>query len=370
MRIAYIFNSSLPSYNPGSLQVIKTCEGIIKNGHKVTLITPNTGLQLSVKKFYDLKKIPKIIRLKFFNKFPLGLNYYLFSILAVLSILKHKYDVFITRNIFTLIVLVLFKKKVIIEIHHDFSIESRIVNFLIYNFNFLNNKNVIKIIAITKPVKNFLLKNFEIAKSKIEIVPSASNIRVNFQNLKKKKRFNIGYFGSLEKGKGADFVGALSKLDNYNNYFIYGGTFEKMEKFEKKFKNKNLKLSSYIPYEKIKKIISKMDILLLPTNTKIIKASGGVGNLAKFTSPLKLFDYLASGKLIICSNLNVLNEIINNGKNCIVIKNLKKLNWLKEIQSVNKNLYRINKIKKNAHETSKKYTYFNRARMILNNLKF
>ena len=36
MHIAYIFNSSLPSYNPGSLQVIKTCEGIIKNGHKVT----------------------------------------------------------------------------------------------------------------------------------------------------------------------------------------------------------------------------------------------------------------------------------------------------------------------------------------------
>ena len=49
MHIAYIFNSSLPSYNPGSLQVIKTCEGIIKNGHKVTLITPNTGLKLSTK---------------------------------------------------------------------------------------------------------------------------------------------------------------------------------------------------------------------------------------------------------------------------------------------------------------------------------
>ena len=59
MHIAYIFNSSLPSYNPGSLQVIKTCEGIIKNGHKVTLITPNTGLKLSIKKFYNLKKFPR-----------------------------------------------------------------------------------------------------------------------------------------------------------------------------------------------------------------------------------------------------------------------------------------------------------------------
>lgn len=370
MHIAYIFNSSLPSYNPGSLQVIKTCEGIIKNGHKVTLITPNTGLKLSIKKFYNLKKIPKIVRLKLFNKFPLGLSYYLFSILAVISTLKYKYDVYITRNIFTLIVLILLKKKVIIEIHHDFSIESRIVNFLIFNFNFLDNKNVIKIIAITKPVKDFLLKNFYLDKSKIKIIPSASNIRVNFQNLKRKKRFNIGYFGSLEKGKGAYFVGTLSKLDNHNDYFIYGGTFEKIKKFKEKFKNKNLKLSAYVSYANIEKIISNMDILLLPTDTKLIKTSSGVGNLAKFTSPLKLFDYLASGKLIICSNLNVLKEIITNGKNCIIIKNLKKLNWLKEIQSVNNNLQRINKIKKNAHETSKKYTYFNRAKEILNSFKF
>ena len=40
-----------------------------------------------------------------------------------------------------------------------------------------------------------------------------------------------------------------------------------------------------------------MDVLLMPAN-KNVKATGGVGNLSGFTS-LKLFDYLASGKLII-----------------------------------------------------------------------
>ena len=48
----------------------------------------------------------------------------------------------------------------------------------------------------------------------------------------------------------------------------------------------------------------------MPANKNVIKATGGVGNLSKFTSPLKLFDYLASGKLIISTKLNVFKEII------------------------------------------------------------
>ena len=48
----------------------------------------------------------------------------------------------------------------------------------------------------------------------------------------------------------------------------------------------------------------------MPSSKKILRSAGGVGNIAKYTSPLKLFDYMASGKLIIASNLNVFKEIL------------------------------------------------------------
>ena len=60
----------------------------------------------------------------------------------------------------------LFKKKAIIEFHHDLSIESRIVRFIFYNFNILNNKKIIKIIAITKNVKEFLINDLQVNSSK------------------------------------------------------------------------------------------------------------------------------------------------------------------------------------------------------------
>ena len=62
--------------------------------------------------------------------------------------------------------------------------------------------------------------------------------------------------------------------------------------------------------KKLKHHISKMDVLIMPSNKKTLRSTGGVGNIAKYTSPLKLFDYLSAGKLIIVSDLKVLNEII------------------------------------------------------------
>ncbi len=369
MRICYLFNSSVPSYNPSSLQVIKTCEGLTQLKHKVYLITPNTGLKYNIKNYYDLIYSPIRIKLKFFKKFPKGLNYYLFSFFSVIRGISLKPDVFLTRNLFTLIILILFNKKVIVELHHDLSNEGRFVNFVFTYFNILNSKNVIKIIAITNAVKIFLIRELKINKKKIKIIPSASSLQLKFSKLKKKKNYNIGYFGSLEKSKGYDFIANLSKIDKNNNYYVYGGDKKIIDILKKKVQNKNLFLHEYIPYKKLKHQISKMDVLIMPSNKKILRSTGGVGNIAKYTSPLKLFDYLSAGKFIIVSDLKVFNEIIKNNKHCIVIS-LNQTKWIKVLKNIRNNLKKINILKKNAFILSKKYTYKNRARQLLDGLKY
>ena len=368
MRISYILNSSLPSNNASSLQVIKTSEALVKLVDKVFLITPDTGLNKSIKNFYDLKYVPKRIRLKFFKKFPQGINYYLFSLLSVYKALKLKTDLYITRNLFTLILLNVLKKKVIIEIHHDLSNEGKLVKFLYKNFNILNSKNILKIVAITKSVKNFLTKDLKVKKNKIQIIPSASSLKIKFSKLYKRKKYNIGYFGSLEKSKGSDFIIKMSKLDINNKYFVYGGSEKTVKELRKKTLNHNIYLHSHISYKDLKKKIKKMDILLMPSNKTLVKSLGGVGNIAKYTSPLKLFDYLASGKLIYLSELKVFNEIIKNKKNCIVINRLNPYIWCNHIQKISKNLKKINILKKNAYNLSKNYTYEKRAQQILKNI--
>ena len=188
MRISYLFNSAVPSHNAGSIQVVKTCEGLVSWNNKVFIITPDTGLKTSMKNFYDLKLIPERIRLKHFTQHPQGLRYYLFSILSVFKAISLKTDLFITRNLFTLIILNILKKKTIIEIHHDLSNEGKLVRFFYKNFDILNSKNILRVVAITNSVKKFLTRELKVDKKKIKIIPSASSLNFKFKALKNKKK--------------------------------------------------------------------------------------------------------------------------------------------------------------------------------------
>ena len=365
MRIAYLFNSSTPSSNPSSIQVVNTCSALTKLSHRVKLIVPNTGQNVSLLKFYGINKSPKLIKLKYFNKFPLGFNYYLFSFFSIAYAIFDKTELYITRNVFNLILLNILKKRVIIEIHHDLHNEGRIVKFLCRYIDVFNKKNIVKIVAITNAVKKYLIKNFNIDSKKIKVISSASSLKFRFNNLKKKKFYNIGYFGSLDRSKGSNFIIKLAKKDLVNKYYIYGGSKYDVSKLRKRGIPNNLKINHSVHYGTLKPIISKMDILLMPSSTKKIRSLGNFGNIVKFTSPLKLFDYLASGKLIISSNASVFKEILSDGKNCLIVNNFKINNWLKIFNKEKFKLSKINNIKRNAFKLSKKYTYTKRAKKIL-----
>jgi len=370
MRISYLFNSSIPSSNPGSIQVANMCAAMSILSHDVNLITPATGLNVPFSKFYGLKNSTKIKKIKIFKRFPLGINYYLFSIASIIYGIFIKTDLFITRNFFTLFLLILIKKKVIIEIHHDLSSEGRVVKLLYKIFDVLNNKNIIKVIAITSGVKQYLIKELKVKPKKIQILSSVSGLKFKFKILKKKKSLKVGYFGSLDKSKGSDFIVKLAKIDKKNNYFIFGGNSKDVKELNCINKSSNLKISKSIEYGKLNKYISSMDVLIMPSNIRVIRSLGGIGNISKYTSPMKIFDYLASGKLIIASDVRVYREILQHDKNCILIKKLNILLWLRTLNYIQYNLKKINKIKRNAFNLSKKYTYSLRAKKLLENCDF
>ena len=108
----------------------------------------------------------------------------------------------------------------------------------------------------------------------------------------------------------------------------------------------------------------------MPYQEKIV-AAGNVGNIIDFTSPLKLFDYMASGKIIISSKVKVLQEILKEKKNVIFIKNFNNAYaWKKEILKMK---FLDNKryiISQNNIKMSKNYKLKERAKGILDSLNY
>ncbi len=365
-NINYITFSSIPSSHSSSLQIIKTCENLSKRKFNVTLIKPGTGnKKVSINKYYGLKHKVSIKEFKFFKTFPRGINFYLYCLSCLFFILKNKNSITITRNYFVCFLIVLLKQKIILEIHHDINVEGRISKFIIRYLNLLNMKKLIKIVAISKAVKNLFINKYKVAPEKIEVLASGSSIKIN--NLPKfheYKRMKIGYFGSISASKGINTIIKLSKIDKNNDYYIYGGDKKTIYKLRMFNINKNLFLKDSIPYQKIPQIMSEMDILTLPY-TKVIKSAGEVDDISKYTSPLKLFDYLAVGKMIITSDLKVLREIINS-KNAFFVNNFENIyEWKKNIILAKNNRNKTFIIGKNNFKLSKIYDHSKRVKHYL-----
>jgi len=369
MKICYLSNSAIPSSVASAIQIVKMCETFSELNNKVTLITTNVlKTKINLNEYYNIKFKFSFIRMKKFKEFPLGINYYLFSIFSILESFKHKPDIYITRNFFTCFLLVIIRRNTIMEIHHNLDIESRIVRFLVKKFKFLNSKYIIKIIAITNGVKEeFVNKNF-INEKKIMILASGSSIKRIFKFLHNKKFFKIGYFGSLYRSRGLNLIKNLSKIDKENQYYLYGD-FNKINNFKYKANNKNLHLHDYIPYKDIPNNLAKMDILLMPYSSSITVA-GDVGDITKFTSPLKLFDYLSAGKIIICSDFQVLKEVIKNKENAVLVKNFNNVfSWRNEINRLKNQPQKQFIMSKNNYQLSQKYSLKERAKKILKVIK-
>mgnify|MGYP001309097948 CR=1 FL=1 len=365
MKICYLANTAIPSTNASAIQIVKTCESFSKLNHKVFLITTRVSNK-DIFDFYNVKSKFECLRLKSFTKFPLGIKFYLFSIISIFKSMSFKPDLYITRNFFTCFLLVLLKKKVIVEIHHDLDIESRIVRYLVRNIKYFNSKYILKIIAISNFAKNSYIKKYSVDKKKFIVLPSGSSIVQCFKFSIVKKKYEIGYLGSMYKSRGFDLLVNLAKIDKNNNYHLYG-SLKNVENLISKRNIKNLFIYNHIPYAQIPKVLSKMDFLLMPY-TSNITAAGDVGDITNYTSPLKLFDYLSAGKIILCSDYKVLREVINKN-NAIFVKNFKNIySWKNEIHKLCNQPQKRFIISRNNYNLSKSFTLLERAKKILKNV--
>jgi glycosyltransferase involved in cell wall biosynthesis len=353
-EINYVCEVNYPNTSAYAIHVAKMCNALANENQKVNLLVPHSST--------GIKKISNDFNLKNnFNLFSIfkkkkKINFFIriiFSIFILIKIKSKKENFFITRSVVFALIGSLFKRNVIVELHHELSGFSKIFYNLFFIFKLIHH---MKYIFIHKN----LIKRFSISK-KLRIVLDDAvdpNNYKNYKNVKKLKKTCV-YIGSFYEGKGIEIILQLSKkLPNYN-FHLYG---------DNKFLpdiilNKNIKLFNYKTYKYIPKILSKYDIALMPYLNKV-KARHKTLNISNNMSPLKMFDYLASGMLILATNLKVYKHILKNEFNSILINQNKIDDWVWYIKNIKKNKKKFNYIKRNALNTAEKYTWDKRAKKI------
>ena len=351
-KIYYVAELNLPSKSAYSIHVMKMCEAFSKLKYDINLFVINKKNKNQLNKDYNINYKFKVISI--FNNFVL-LNFVTRIIFAlkILSKNTEKKALFLSRSIIFSLIACLFRKKIVLELHHEITGVSKILYWLLKKLNLIEN---LKYIFLSSNL-NYIYK---INKEKYLVLDDA----VNLADFNKKKGIKYKktcvYVGSFFEGKGIEQIFRLAKKNKKTFFHIYG---EKKYLRENK-KEKNVKIFDYINYSKIPTIISRYEVALMPYQRKV-RGRGSIW-LQKYMSPLKMFDYMAAKMIIIASNLKVYKHILKNNFNCILVNVNEDEKWSKAIRLAFKKNYKNRYLRENAYKTAKKYTWDKRCKKIIN----
>jgi glycosyltransferase involved in cell wall biosynthesis len=327
MKIYYIGFVRIPTEKAHGLTIVKSCEAFASAGATVELIIPRRKTQFEkdifetygVKKIFTVRYIPTLDLLRFTNsRVAFWISYVLFYLSTFFTLLfASKKDAVIYTREAPFLTLSLLGAPAFLESHHVFARQK--VYFRLVRLA----KGIVTISHALK--EKFIQVGFD--KNKILVQPSGVELatflidtpqEVARQELElpldKKIIAYTGNFTTMEADKGiSDILHALQKLPDVL-FVAVGGSEKDIALYENKAKEANVServlLRGFAPQTTLALYQRAADILLMPFPD--------TPHYSQNMSPVKMFEYMASGRPIIASDLPTIREVLNKGNAVLV----------------------------------------------------
>ncbi|MGB3921682.1 MAG: glycosyltransferase family 4 protein [Minisyncoccia bacterium] len=361
MKLVYLSSLRLPTRNAHGFQVMNMCSAFARSGVEVELIVPWRFNLLKEEpfSFYGLKPDFRVKKLPAIDLYPLRIvperisNFvHLFSFLtsARIYLWFKKFDILYTRETLAS----LFFPSLVYEIHIPEQMRAPV---------FAPRK----IVVITNHIKTELVRR-GLKGERILIAPDATDPSLFGRISKAEARKELGfpndkkivlYWGNFKLWKGVDTLAeAVSELKE-EFVVMVGATKESdLNRIrEKTSKLSNVLVKGFQPPEDAPKYLAAADVLVIPNSAKD-------ENSLLYTSPLKLFEYMAAERPIVVSDLPSLREILNN-RNAVFFKPDSFENLATTIKMLLSHEELQKKLARQARQDVEEYTWDKRAEKIL-----
>lgn len=366
-RLVYLSDASIPSREANSIQTMKMCEAFAKSGLEVRLIVPNRPAIDDVDpfEFYEVDPCFEIRR----TPWRPG-ERYLYSLLAPFYVRRFKPDIVYGRFVPACFFSSLFGYRVVIESHSPVSDAQLPIEYM---FKILAKTNrIIKLIVISETLQDYYLSEFsEFGQEDIIVAHDAasSHSEVEPFPIVDTDRLQVGYVGHLYEGKGMELIADLVEECAWADFHIVGGTEEDIECWENKLQElENVEFHGFVAPSKVVRYLRSMDVLLAPYQEEVFGA-GRTIDISRWMSPLKIFEYMSVGGVIISSDLPVLREVLADGENAILCDPSDIECWRDSLRLLNQDADLRKHLSKNARsEFQDKHTFSARADRILSQL--
>ncbi len=138
---------------------------------------------------------------------------------------------------------------------------------------------------------------------------------------------SVGYVGHLYTGRGIETIVELARQRPTVGFHLVGGSDEHLAAWRARRLPANLTLHGFVPPAELPAYYRAFDVLLMPYQTRVM-AAGNRADIGAWLSPMKLFEYMAAGKPIVSSDLPVLREVLEDGRNALLVAPDEPAAWL------------------------------------------
>ncbi len=375
MKIAYVSNALIPSRSANSIHVMRMCQAFAKEGHDISLIAPaypKRYYDQDVKdlfKYYDVSKI--------FGLFKLSCPYsshfvtYLISTLIysrkIGTLLKSLQPDLVYGRYLPGCCLAAQKGYHTIYEAHGLVWESTLEGILFKKFITYNSFCFVTVIS--DALKKRYLTYTNLSDEQLIVAhDGADQLDLDKKTAQwpgRKSKPQVGYFGSLYAGRGIEIIlNVASRLPDVD-FHIVGGSREDVARLRPQASAKNILFHGYVSPGEIHTYRNCCDILLAPYGNKVA-VFGNSGNTSSFMSPLKIFEYMATKKAMVVSDLPVLREVLHENNALFVPPdNIEK--WQEAIEELVHDTAKREKLAARAYEDFKQnYTWRKRAEHLIN----
>ena len=325
MKIALITNSRIPSLTANSIQAMKVAQALMQLGHDIKMFAPKETDAVnreSLPTHYGLRLAPDLDLLPSIS----GLKRLDFIVHAQHAAKRFGADLIYTWLPQSAALGAWMGFPVVLEMHADNSGKLGVW----WMRQFWNQKTPKVMTVTTSALRKALERStqFEfpneallLAPNGVELekyagLPSPAEAR---RQLNLKEGLTVGFTGHIYPGRGADLLFELAMQMPTVNFLWVGGTPELVDFWRSKLSEAqmtNVTMTGFVKHESIPMYQAAADVLLMPYSRSIEASSGQ--DIAEVINPMKMFEYMASGRGIVSADLDSIREILNGGNAVLV----------------------------------------------------
>ncbi len=373
MKLAYIAPTRVPSQSANSQHVMRMAQAYGRLGHDVTL-TAAPGAAAPGNDPFAFYGVERAFRLRLLPMpgFPGGGH--VFALRAAAAVAADGPDIVHTRNVPTAYRCTRRGLPTILETHvpvADMGIVPR------RQFEHIRRSKALRgVVVISRALHDWYERTYSDASEWLVLAPDAADPPATTTIARRDGPPVVAYTGSLYPGKGMELLAAIVPRCPALRFRIVGGPDDLVAHWRAQLRGAaNVEFLGFVPFAVAERERLAADILVAPYQPSItlvakgtprLRWLGGHPDIAQWMSPLKLFEYMAAGKPIVCSDLDVLREVLRDGDNAVLAPHDRLDTWAAALSALASDPERGRRLGGRARaEFLERYTWDARARHIL-----